>query len=105
MRVSSVASSIQFFRTVAVLISPRNSSQIVVGAVVGKWLLGPAGDTWALIARMALGLTLLKVVGTVPFFGDLVRLAVLLWGLGAISLVLYRQFESVRPAGVAPTAA
>ncbi len=81
------------------------SSQIVVGAVVGKWLLGPPGDTWALIARMALGLTLLKVVGTVPFFGGLVRLAVLLWGLGAISLVLYRQFQSVRPAGAAPTAA
>ncbi|MBZ5701395.1 MAG: hypothetical protein LAN84_06065 [Acidobacteriia bacterium] len=80
-------------------------SQIVVGAVVGKWLLGPAGDTWALIARMALGLTLLKVAGIVPFFGGLLRLAVLLWGLGAISLVIYRQFESARPAGAAPTAA
>ncbi len=78
------------------------SSQIVVGAVLGKWLFGPATEIWNTIGRMALGLILLQVVTTalrpVHYVGALVKLAVLLWGMGAISMALYKRFQAILPA-------
>ncbi len=77
------------------------SSQLVVGTAVGKLLLGPAGDTWAMIGRMAVGLVLVRLVFAVPYLGGWVKLGVILWGIGAISLTLFKRFQAVLPAASA----
>jgi cytoskeletal protein CcmA (bactofilin family) len=69
-------------------------AQIVVGTVVGQWIMGPTGETWQLIGRMIVGLLIVRAAGMIPFLGGWVRLAVVLWGMGAISLAIYRRFSS-----------
>lgn len=73
-------------------------SQIVVGGVLGKWILGPTQELWPLIGRMALGFFLLRLVTTVPFVGGWIKFAVILWGFGAVSLALYHRFQPALPA-------
>jgi hypothetical protein len=71
-------------------------AQIVVGAIVGQWLMGHTRETWQLIGRMVVGVILVRVVEMIPHLGGWIKLAVLLWGMGAISLAIYRRFS---PAG------
>jgi len=83
------------------------SAQIVVGAVVGQWILGRTIDIWGRIGRMALGVLIIRAVTLVPHLGGWVKFAVLLWGIGAISLALYRRFQppaALQPAYVPPPA-
>jgi len=57
---------------------------------------------------MALGVLLIRAVTLVPHLGLWIKLAVLLWGMGAISLALYRRFQppaAVQPAYVPPPVA
>jgi cytoskeletal protein CcmA (bactofilin family) len=54
----------------------------------------PSGSRTALIGFFALTLLLVLLVGSIPFIGFFILLAVLLLGLGACALELYRQ---VRP--------
>jgi cytoskeletal protein CcmA (bactofilin family) len=75
-------------------------AQIVVGAIVGQWLMGHTRETWQLIGRMVVGVILVRVVEMIPFFGGWVKFAVLLWGMGAISLAIYRHFTPAHPAAV-----
>jgi cytoskeletal protein CcmA (bactofilin family) len=75
-------------------------AQIVVGTIVGQWLMGHTRETWQLIGRMVVGVILVRVVEMIPFFGGWVRFAVLLWGMGAISLAIYRHFTPARTATV-----
>jgi cytoskeletal protein CcmA (bactofilin family) len=67
-------------------------AQIVVGAIVGQWLMGHTRETWPLIGRMVVGVILVRVVEMIPFVGGWIKFAVLLWGMGAISLAIYRYF-------------
>jgi cytoskeletal protein CcmA (bactofilin family) len=76
-------------------------AHIVVGTVVGQWVMGHTRETWQLIGRMAVGVILIRVVEMIPHLGGWVKFAVVLWGMGAISLALYRRFH---PAGLAPAA-
>lgn len=76
---------------------------LVVGTLLGKWILGPARDIWPLIGRMTLGYVLLRIIFTVPYLGGWAKLAAVIWGLGAISLALYQRFQPAPP--VAPAAA
>jgi len=76
------------------------SAQIVVGTIVGQWLMGRTRETWQLIGRMLVGVILLCVVEMIPFVGGWIRFAVLLWGVGAISLAIYRHFTPAHPATV-----
>jgi cytoskeletal protein CcmA (bactofilin family) len=75
------------------------SAEIVVGAVVGNLILGKATDTWGMIGRMALGFVIVRIVYTplahVHVLGMLAVLGILMWGMGAISLALYRRLQSV----------
>lgn len=71
-------------------------AQIVVGSIVGQWLMGRTRETWQLIGRMVVGVILIRVVEMIPFFGGWVRFAVVLWGMGAISLAIYRHFNPPR---------
>jgi cytoskeletal protein CcmA (bactofilin family) len=70
-------------------------AQIIVGAVIGQWLMGRTSELWPLIGRMAVGLALVRLCTTIPHVGGWVKFAAILWGIGAISLSLYRRFQPV----------
>jgi cytoskeletal protein CcmA (bactofilin family) len=74
------------------------ASQIFVGVLLGELILGRAATTPALVGRMALGILILRVVIELPLAGWWPLIAWLLigmWGMGAMTLTLYRQ---MRPA-------
>lgn len=81
---------------------------IVVGAVIGQWMMGRTSETWPLIGRMVVGMLVLRVleylpfVVHLPFVGFLVKLAVAFWGMGAISLAIYRKLQPVIAPGIPP---
>src|SRR5258706_2802177 len=66
-------------------------AQIIVGAVIGQWLMGRTSELWPLIGRMAVGLVIVRLCTTIPHLGGWVKFAAILWGIGAISLALYRR--------------
>ena len=70
-------------------------AQIVVGAVVGQWLIGRTTELWPLIGRMVVGLVIVRVCTTIPHIGGWVKLAAIIWGIGGLSLALYRRFQPV----------
>src|SRR4029077_4255172 len=75
------------------------SAELVVGAVVGNLILGQAKDTWGMIGRMALGFVIVRIVYTplshVHVVGMLAALGIWMWGMGAISLAIYRRIQPV----------
>ncbi len=79
-------------------------AQIVVGALVGQWILGRTNELWPLIGRMVVGVLLVRLVTAVPEAGGWIKLAIILWGLGAISLSIYTRLAPVitPPSGAAP---
>jgi cytoskeletal protein CcmA (bactofilin family) len=80
-------------------------AQVIVGALVGQWLLGKTQELWPLIGRMTIGVLLVRLCTTIPEVGGWVKLFVIIWGLGALSLALFRRFQPVIPmnGGVRPT--
>jgi hypothetical protein len=72
-------------------------AEIVVGTVVGNWILGRAHDTSGLIGRMALGFVLVRLVYTgleqMHVVGLLSGLAIWMCGMGSICLALYRRLQ------------
>jgi cytoskeletal protein CcmA (bactofilin family) len=79
-------------------------AQVVVGGLVGQWVLGRTREHWPLIGRMVLGLLLLRVCTAIPAVGGWIKFAIVVWGLGAISLSVYRRFApATAPPGL-PTA-
>jgi hypothetical protein len=77
-------------------------SQIVVGAAVGSWILGRTNETWPLVGRMAIGMLILRASMAVPFIGGWIKVAVILWGIGAISLAAYRRLQPVMAPNLPP---
>ena len=79
-------------------------AELIVGAVVGNWILGRATDTWGMIGRMALGFVIVRIVYTplaqVHVLGLLAGLGIWMWGMGAISLAIYRRFQPVIAPGM-----
>jgi cytoskeletal protein CcmA (bactofilin family) len=67
---------------------------IVVGGVVGEWLMGKTSELWPLIGRMVVGLIIVRLCTVIPYAGFWIKIAVALWGLGAIALTVYRRFQS-----------
>jgi predicted anti-sigma-YlaC factor YlaD len=74
--------------------------QVIVGAVIGQWLMGRTREIWPLIGRMAVGLVLLRLCTTIPNVGIWIKYIAAFWGLGAIALALYQRFQPV----IAPNA-
>jgi cytoskeletal protein CcmA (bactofilin family) len=74
--------------------------QIVVGALIGKWLMGRAEETWPLIGRMAVGFVVLRLCTMIPHVGWVFKYGAALWGIGAISLVVYRRLQPVIAPGM-----
>jgi cytoskeletal protein CcmA (bactofilin family) len=73
------------------------AAQPVVGALIGQWILGRSKETWPLIGRMMLGVFIIRIATLLPHIGWLIKLGVVLWGLGAISLALYRSVQPPAP--------
>jgi cytoskeletal protein CcmA (bactofilin family) len=71
------------------------ASYVVVGAVVGRWILGKATELWPTIGRMAIGVIVVVVAAGLPHVGFWIRFGVWIWGMGAISLALYRRLQPV----------
>ena len=74
-------------------------AQVVVGAMVGQWILGRTQDTWPLIGRMALGVAVVRICTTIPEIGGWIKLGLTFWGLGALSLAVYRRFQPAMTPG------
>lgn len=77
-------------------------AQIVVGAAVGQWIMGRAHEFWPSIGRMVVGLLLLRIGMLVPYLGIWVKIAVIVWGIGAISLALYRRLQPTMAPNIPP---
>jgi cytoskeletal protein CcmA (bactofilin family) len=77
-------------------------AQIIVGTLVGQWLLGRTSHVWPLIGRMAIGVVVVRICTNIPFAGPWIKFGVIVWGFGAIALAVYRRVE--RRSGVAPLA-
>jgi hypothetical protein len=75
-------------------------AQVIVGAMVGQWILGRTNETWPLIGRMAVGVAIVRLCTTLPGVGGWVKFGVILWGVGAISLALYTRFQPAIAAGL-----
>src|SRR5258707_1412718 len=71
------------------------SAQIVFGGLIGRWILGPTEDKWGRVGRMALGMAIIGVViPVIHYVGILeliVKIAVMVWGFGAIAFTLYKR--------------
>lgn len=76
---------------------------IVIGALIGQWLLGRTRELWPLVARMCVGVLIVRLFTMLPHVGWVFKYGAALWGLGAISLVVFRRFQPAVAAG-APTA-
>ena len=68
-------------------------AQIIIGGLVGQWLLGRTSEAWPLIGRMVVGVVIVRLCTTIPHVGGWIKWAVAVWGLGAISIALYRRFQ------------
>jgi predicted anti-sigma-YlaC factor YlaD len=82
------------------------AAQPVVGAMLGQWILGRTKETWPLIGRMMVGIIIIRAATMLPH-GWILKLGVVFWGLGAISLALYKRFQpavSAQPPYVPPSA-
>jgi hypothetical protein len=77
-------------------------AQVIVGALVGQWLMGRTSGLWPLIGRMAVGVVIVRLSTTIPVIGGWIKLGVIIWGLGAISIALYRRFQPLIAPGMPP---
>jgi hypothetical protein len=68
-------------------------AQVIVGALIGQWLMGRTSELWPLIGRMIVGLLLVRLCTVIPEIGGWVKFGVMLWGMGALSLAIYRRFQ------------
>ena len=79
---------------------------VVVGAQLGQWLMGRTRELWPLVGRMCVGVVIIRVLAMIPHVGWVFKYGAAFWGLGAISLVIFRRFQPAVAAGApsAPTA-
>jgi cytoskeletal protein CcmA (bactofilin family) len=88
-------------------------AQVVAAAMVGQWLMGRTRESWPLIGRMTVGLIIIRLLYAIPAVGGWIKLAVIIWGVGAIALAVYNRLQpriptiqagSIRPVAVASPA-
>jgi hypothetical protein len=79
---------------------------VVIGALIGQWLMGRTRELWPLIGRMCVGVVIVRLFTIIPHVGWVFKYGAAFWGLGAISLVVFRRFQPAVAAGApsAPTA-
>jgi cytoskeletal protein CcmA (bactofilin family)/anti-sigma factor RsiW len=69
------------------------SAQVFVGAWVGEKILGTGAGVGAMIGRLALGLAIIRALSMLPYLGGLVMSLVVIWGLGALALTIYKRLR------------
>ena len=69
------------------------STQVFVGAWLGERILGTGVGFGPTLGRLALGLGIIRVIRVIPYLGALVGAIVIVWGLGALVLTLYRYMR------------
>ena len=69
------------------------SAQVFIGSWLGDKLLGSGAGAGPIIGRLALGLAILRVLWALPFAGGVIRFIVVIWGLGALVLAIYRRMR------------
>jgi hypothetical protein len=74
-------------------------AQVIVGAVVGQWLMGRTSEFWPFVGRMAVGVVIVRLCTTIPDIGGWVKFVAILWGIGAISLAIFRRFQPALATG------
>ena len=70
------------------------AAQIFVGEIIGEKLLGHSTSFGATLARLALGLLIIHTIELAPYVGGWVAFLVMVWGVGALSLALFRGARS-----------
>lgn len=82
--------------TVLMYVIALYAAQVFVGCWLGEKLLGPSHGAPSAIGRMALGLVILRALGMLPYWiGAMVTSVVLVCGLGAIVLTVYKNLRGV----------
>jgi hypothetical protein len=77
------------------------AAQIFVGSWLGEKLLGPGTGFGPMLGRLALGLAILRVLRMFPYLGHWVAAVILIWGLGALVLAVYKHLRTqLSPAAV-----
>lgn len=69
------------------------AAEVVVGGIVGQWIMGRSDEFWPFFLRVVVGIVAVRVITSLPFIGGWAAFAVSLWGMGAISLALYRRLQ------------
>jgi cytoskeletal protein CcmA (bactofilin family)/anti-sigma factor RsiW len=69
------------------------STQVFVGAWLGERILGAGVGFGPTLGRLALGLGIIRLLRMIPYLGALVGAIVIVWGLGALVLTLYRYMR------------
>ena len=88
--------------TLALWYATLHFGLVVIGALIGQWLMGRTRELWPLVGRMCVGVVIVRLLTMIPHVGFLFKYGAALWGLGAISLVVFRRFQPATAAG-APT--
>jgi hypothetical protein len=75
------------------------AAQIFVASWLGEKMLGIGSGVGPAIARLAIGLAVLRVLRMVPYAGFIIGLLITIWGLGALALAIHRSIRTeVAPA-------
>jgi len=69
------------------------AAEVVVGGIVGQWIMGREDEFWPFFLRVVVGIAAVRVVTSLPFVGGWAGFIVGIWGMGAISLALYRRLQ------------
>jgi cytoskeletal protein CcmA (bactofilin family) len=78
------------------------AAEVVVGGIVGQWIMGRSDDFWPFFVRVVVGVAAVRVVTSLPFVGFWAGLIVIVWGMGAISLALYRRLQPTLAPNIPP---
>ncbi len=73
-------------------------AQVYAGLYIGREILGRPTDRSQLLVRLAVGLLVIHIGKSVPYVGNLVTLAVALWGFGALTLFFLDGLTRKTPA-------
>jgi cytoskeletal protein CcmA (bactofilin family) len=78
------------------------AAEVVVGGIVGQWIMGRDDDFWPFFLRVVVGIAVVRVITSLPFIGHWAGFVVALWGMGAISLALYRRLQPTLAPNIPP---
>jgi len=78
------------------------AAEVVVGGIVGQWIMGRNDEFWPFFLRVVVGVAAVRVITSLPFIGGWAAFAVTVWGMGAISLALYRRLQPTLAPNIPP---